>query len=267
MFTFINGIRFPNTTLAQLLPLLQTTRVKAEPLAETILGRAVLAMACNQVDLLRLTPEAPEWLEGFQVDRAALQCAQDLLQAKQAEMRATMRRAPDIDIDCEVVLIPHGSDVLGVLYCEQAELAQLVRDLGEPYAYWDGDERPDSVSEENWVQCKTDWTTALNPFAWRPGMAGLTYTLSGLNFMLSPNLSEENMPSVEQRARALGDLWASQFLSKQGQNPADLTFSQYGQLLRSPEYQAFAEERKKELPPLSKADLKLPMRLATDSAS
>ncbi|KWA84120.1 hypothetical protein WL29_22405 [Burkholderia ubonensis] len=77
------------------------------------------------------------------------------------QIRKTGRRVPPVDTDFNVVLIPSGGVMLGVVYTEHPDwyAAWCVHEGVEEFGYWDNDDTlPDGVDEAQWEARKQAWS-------------------------------------------------------------------------------------------------------------
>lgn len=261
----LTGFRFPAESLSTLLPKLRAVRAKAEPLACQLLVKTVLKLACQQLDLLGLGQT--DLMQGFVPGRPLLLCAADRLQERQDAMVMTQRRDPAVDMDVDLVLIPFNGDLLGLLYCERPELAELVANLGQDFSYWDGADKPDSVSEAEWDVRKAAWESVLQPVDWVPGAAGVTYAVCSTRALLLPAPSDALLPTNLERVQAVADVLLPRYLEATNQNPS-MSLIEMSAVLASPEFRLYLETVAHNLPPVSVSALYSPVPgLATEEAT
>ena len=81
------------------------------------------------------------------------------LELQQKLLREKKRRAPNIDTDFSVTLIPAAGVVLGVAYTEHQDWYEAwCRQPGvEEYAYWNNADQPQHVSDAEWAVRAQAW--------------------------------------------------------------------------------------------------------------
>ena len=171
-----NGFLLRGSSLEEALRGLKGLREQAQAVARSLLAQEVVKRAVLAKDLLHFgCTEHP--LKSYTslnfLSAAALQIADE-----QDEVRIKRYRKPDADVSAEVVLIPWGRDVLGIVYTERRVVRDLLKALPgyEAFAYWNNDEKPEGLSVADWEQRAKTWRSAL-PGWCAPADVGLTYDL------------------------------------------------------------------------------------------
>ena len=171
-----NGFLLRGSSLEEALRGLKGLREQAHDVARSVLAKEIVKRAVLAKDLLHFgcTEHA---LKGYAsqnfLSAAALQIADE-----QDEVRTKRYRKPDADVSAEVVLIPWGSDVLGIVYAESRDVRDLLKALPgyQAFAYWNNDEKPEGLSVADWEQRAKTWRSAL-PGWCAPADLGLKYDL------------------------------------------------------------------------------------------
>lgn len=123
-----------------------------------------------------------------------------------ARQRAELH--PLDDVDCAVVALPRGRDVLLAAYAARPEYQGLISGLPgvEPYSYWPCDvaDRPAGVTAAAWAARGRAWASVLGEGNRAPGRNGFTFDLLGPYLpQMDPVEVAAAMPSLEQRVKAL----------------------------------------------------------------
>ena len=113
-------------------------------------------------------------------------CAILRLLERTAKVEQTHQRDPSIDMECEVVLFPHESGLYGIAYAENRaiENAFFASEGIERFAYWNNTDRPDDISDDDWVSRGRLWHELL-PGSGVPAECGLSRKLSPVTVMPS----------------------------------------------------------------------------------
>ncbi|KVP17024.1 hypothetical protein [Burkholderia ubonensis] len=90
--------------------------------------------------------------------------AYDTWQDLRAEVRKEQRRIPHVDTDFNVVLIPAGGAMLGIVYTEHPDwyTAWCAHEGVEEFGFWDNADGPDGMLEEQWEARKQAWSVLTN---------------------------------------------------------------------------------------------------------
>lgn len=85
------------------------------------------------------------------------------LRADREAILTTRERNPDADFEFELWLFPKGKITLCMVNTEQAQFLEWFDDLPfvSDHSYWNGSDRPDSVTPKQWAQRKADWNDVL----------------------------------------------------------------------------------------------------------
>ncbi|MGE8063716.1 hypothetical protein ACQKP2_00975, partial [Pseudomonas sp. NPDC089569] len=86
-------------------------------------------------------------------------------------------RSVDWDFTLSVCLIPWGDDLLALHYLENNPgFLEALKGIGfEDFHYQNSTDRPDSISELDWVERSATWASALDKGV--PASVGLTYEI------------------------------------------------------------------------------------------
>lgn len=83
---------------------------------------------------------------------------------RQAEIRRTKMRDPEVDFSFEVAILPHleSGELLGIVYSEKSKFFDkfLELDFVEPFPYWNSTDRPDELTDEEWEKRGEIWDEA-----------------------------------------------------------------------------------------------------------
>jgi hypothetical protein len=165
----IYGIRIPGTigdVINQLDGMRPLMRIKA---SEHI-ARAIAHIAVDELDR--------DIIFETGVRKHYLSDAYRQVRQRRRDMVRDQQRDPDVDTDFEVVLRSDGPMVIMMSFTEHMDWFEELLSLpgAEDYSYWDGCDRPDDVSEEDWDQrCKTYSRILSNDPHGRPAGIGVTH--------------------------------------------------------------------------------------------
>lgn len=124
------------------------------------------------------------------------------IEDRQRRIRASGFRDPEVDFDTQVVIFPTGDIIMGMVFCEQPDWIDALLDdpMIEPKPYWDSSDRPDTLTDADWVARRAIWMHILDrdPFG-RPAQAGLSFEMSPPHIF--PNIGQivSDQPSFESR--------------------------------------------------------------------
>lgn len=148
----------------------------------------------------------------------------------------------EFDYNCEVVLFPLKDKTL-LMYFGNSDLRKVVDNLPylSDYHYQNQTDKPENVSEEEWNQRKKDWDEALSRDG-IPTKHGLTVKLFDCEYdlvgMSEPELREDDVPSLEERAK-----WLLDYMGDYPNPPKGGYSVEWVRYLRSPEYLEWREKR------------------------
>ena len=175
----LNAFRLPDMPVGSLLALLQQFRAQAEPMAEALLVKQVALEVAEVIDRAALG----HTVEGIE---RPLSTVWGQTNAAWLETKRERRRHPKIDIECEIAILFAEGAILGIIFTEQHELVDLWKNISgaKDFSYWSGDERPKSISEEEWAERERLWDLAMPSSC--PMKHGLSLTLIG-DFLPQPD--------------------------------------------------------------------------------
>lgn len=203
-----NAFELRGCSLEQALTELQKLRPLAYRKACEIVAKEVVERATLGWDAFQNGIESPAIEQNSGVSylfAAALSIADE-----QEDVRRTQRKAPDVDIALSVCLIPTEGRVLGIGYGVRSDMRELLTLLPGyiSYEYWDNQERPSEISEQEWDSRAKAWATAL-PGWCAPAEVGFSYALvseearPSLDAATAELVSVAPLPTAEVRAAAL----------------------------------------------------------------
>jgi hypothetical protein len=139
---------------------------------------------------------------GFRYGLSANILAKRIIWENEKRIKATQMRDPLYDLDANMTVFPLADTILMIIFCEQKEYRDAIEAMPEvtPYPYWNNEDRPDDLSDNEWEQREGVWESAL-PGIGIPSMCGLI--LQCTSGIMSPSGKQilEAMPSIEQRAK------------------------------------------------------------------
>ena len=145
--------------------------------------------------------------------------ATSTLDAAHRSIRETQRRNPQLDFECQYVLLADPQDpehLYAILYTERDAYTEIFAHApGVRYfGYWNNTDRPADVSDDDWTARGATWDRVVGYAS--PASRGLSFELLGSYHTATPPLFGDEavkllayLPSDEQRLqnvrRALGD--------------------------------------------------------------
>lgn len=171
----------------------QYLRVYACVLAEAM-DRARLELAAGRTD--HLVSGRPDRL------------VRDAISKRQARVRASRERDPDVDLDVTLTcwFSPHLGEVIGIAFGElDAPVQRLLKECGvvTDYAYWDGVCPDEDVPPREWSRRKVAWGEVISR---KVGM-GFQFRFEGeqLGVPLEWGDVAPHLPDLDHRSRELAD--------------------------------------------------------------
>lgn len=197
-----NGWRMPDTTLDEAVKKIQGFRRLISEQADALAAQKLAHLMTNAIDLKARRAASGKPLSEHHFHNVD-QIWQEILQ-RQAKIKETMGRDPDVDFEVTMNIYPMNGSVLGVIYSEQQdwENAWFAIDGVEHYGYWNNTDRPDEVSEEEWQQRERDWDSVLGRWSEPADMSGASATIHG-GHVAKPSMSAilTHVRSFEERLK------------------------------------------------------------------
>ncbi len=166
--------------------------------------------------------------------------AMRIIGERQLEIRKTNQRDPEYDYDCELVLIPVKSYMLGIYYTERREHIQILEAMPgyEEYGYWNNTDKPECISNSQWDTRRKNWDIAL-PGIGVPAHSGFIIQCDPSDWCISQSVIPY-MPSLKERVdNILRDVVFSYFKGA--------GYRDYMDWIDTPEYQGLLASTRTEL--------------------
>ncbi len=166
--------------------------------------------------------------------------ARCIMDDRQREIRKTKQRDPEYDYDCELVVIPVKSYVLGIPYTERKEHMKILEAMPgyEEYGYWNNTDKPKELSNYQWdTRCK-NWDLAL-PGIGIPAHSGFIVQCESSDWHVNQSVIP-HMPSLTERIdNIIGDAVSNYFRGN--------SYRDYLRWIESPEYKSLLASTRDEL--------------------
>jgi hypothetical protein len=227
----IYGVRMPGT-MGDVINQLHTLRPLMARRANQLIARAVAKSATDHHDRNFL----------FNADQPQnfLSTAYGEVRQRIIDMEKSGGRDPEVDANFEVVICEDGNNAVLLSFTEHYEWFSDLLDLpgAEDFSYWDGTDRPDTVSEEEWSTRRRTYERILSrdPYG-RP--AGCGVTLSFQKPIEPPSIDAilSEVPAKEVRANRMArQVLLSEWAQDQGPGKIEMTdFMAFATSLSRPE--------------------------------
>ena len=252
----IYGIRMPGT-MGDVINQLHGLRPLMARRATRLMSAAIARIATDHHDrAIILGADSPE---------NPLSRAYASVRQRVEEIARTDQRDPEVDARFDVVLCDDGAHVIAMSFTEHDEWFRDLLSLpgAEDFCYWNGSDRPEQVSAEDWDMRRRTYERILSrdPHS-RP--AGCGVTLSFQKPLGAPPIERilERIPSLEVRAlRMARQVILAEWASEQEEGSLDLPkLTRFINALSSPrmaeEVQARAEKIRPMLPEIDATALR-----------
>jgi len=252
----IYGIRMPGT-MGDVINQLHGLRPLMARRAGQLLARAVARIATDHHDRALLFDADPA---GNHLSRAYGEVQERIL-----EIGRSNTRDPEVDTSFDVVICEDGTHAVLLSFTEHSAWFTDLLSLpgAEDFSYWDGTDRPDDVTEEDWATRRRTYERILSrdPHG-RP--AGCGVTLSFQRPVSPPSIEAilAEVPSVDIRARRMArQVMLAEWAHEQGAGSIEMdSFMAFTTSLATPEKAPEIDRRAAEialqLPALTEAHLK-----------
>lgn len=164
------GFRFTEHDIHAVHQRLMDWRAELASLHADMVARFLACTAAALIDRDALAQLEPDEVNAARKPLSSAYCQ---LRDRQADVKRTMRRDPDVDFDFAVAIMPHDGRLYGIAYSEHTAWVKLF--LSKPwiegYAYWNGVDHPADVTDEEWDERERTWDAVLGPAA-VPAMVG-----------------------------------------------------------------------------------------------
>lgn len=193
----IYGIRMPGTigdVINQLDGMRPLMRIKAKE----HVARAVAHIAVDALDR-DVIFDVPR-------DKNYLAAALETFEERRRRIVQEQQRDPLVDTTFDVVLRGEGHVIIMMSFTEHMAWFDELLSLpgAEDYSYWDGTERPEGVSEEDWAQRRRTYIRILsNDPHGRPGGVGVTHSFQAPVEPPNVELVIDQVPDLERRAHRM----------------------------------------------------------------
>ena len=181
------GVKLEANSIYELTKLVKLIRGKLTLLAQEEYAKAIARMVEQAYAyqkygvLLDGGLKDPSLIKDVQPDKLLWEICkisrQTMKANKSSETYLELVRELDFNVRLTAFALPDGR-FLGIPYVENDVLRKALLDTPEvqEYGYWDNVDKPDNVSDEEWEQRETDWTTALTGIG-IPLNDGFTYEI------------------------------------------------------------------------------------------
>jgi hypothetical protein len=157
------GFRMNARTMRAALDALESVSSRCEKLLETRQARHIAQVATRQIDKLALAglPGYPA-ADALKVDFSPVRKAWDLMDDRQAEVRKTRRRDPDVDYEVifRVWLCRQTNAFVGYVAGEDSSaiLEVLFKSrVAHEYGYWNNTDEPEHLNQRQWKKRAKVW--------------------------------------------------------------------------------------------------------------
>lgn len=199
-----NGFRLPKMSLSQLNEWCMEFRSKIDVVNQELINIYVADTCTNLIDAVFLFSEK-EFYNIFkaysvQSDTSAYWAVNSMIFERQAEIRRTKTRDPEVDYSCQLVLFPAKNKILGLYYTEKKEHINILSNMpyAKEYAYWDNTDKPENISVKQWNLRRETWNKTLD-FSGSPTFKGFIVKCQE-PLIPFPNEIIPYIPSLEERA-------------------------------------------------------------------
>lgn len=151
-YKIYNGFKFKTTDRIEAIRQIEEWKSELAELQRGWLAKLHADMAVSMIDEATTSP-------GRHVGKVPLDEARGSILDRQEKMDASSLRDPEIDPGFRIAVYDHGSGTYGLVVTERGDWfdAWLRKECVEEFAYWNGSERPESFTEEEWERRRTIW--------------------------------------------------------------------------------------------------------------
>jgi hypothetical protein len=152
---------------------------QARPVVQTLVNKRTAYLCARIIDNRVLEFTQP--IDGIEVppDWSPMMGALRILLNRYREAQDSSIRDPDYDLEARITVIPSGGEVLALLWAAQPQLMDVwAKTEGvEWFPYWNNQDRPAGVSQEEWAVREGLWSDACGEDVWT--VAGYTTEVIG----------------------------------------------------------------------------------------
>lgn len=208
-----NGFVLPKMNLKQLHQLVLRMRERAACIYSELYHEKLASLCCGILDNFMFQPEdvflkgIKREYEHFDLNDHPLLIATWIIWKRHRKIEQTMKRDPDFDFNCEIVLIPGKRKIYMLFYAENKAYWEMLETFPEvqEYLYWDNTDPPDGFTWSRWKRRGAEWDRILSVHkSGVPSLCGFTANLV-TNGYITPEIPQvlALMPTLEQRVKYL----------------------------------------------------------------
>lgn len=147
-----NGFKFKTASKEAALALIEEWKPELAKLHRGWLAKLHADMVVTMIDEAVTSP-------GRHVGKVPLDAVRGEIIDRQEKMDSSSLRDPEIDPDFRIAVYDHDTGTYGLVVTERGDWfdAWLRTECVEEFAYWNGSDRPETVTGEEWERRRTIW--------------------------------------------------------------------------------------------------------------